>query len=173
MLLDFKTLGDCEFGTHNVCIVGCGPAAIALALELEKSGLLVLIIESGDVKRSLEAQKLNAADVVNYPFDPEGSRYRGIGGTTHVWTGKLLPMESLDFEVKSWINNSGWPISDEEVSGYYKKAYEYFGFCPQSDTREVPFSKQQSGNEEDSIVLERAYWADPPTRFFKKIFICS
>ena len=34
---------------------------------------------------------------------------------------ELFSLEKIDFIERDWINNSGWPISYNEVSAYYPK----------------------------------------------------
>ncbi len=37
-------------------------------------------------------------------------RLRGLGGTTEVWGGACLPFDEVNFAVRDWVSNSGWPI---------------------------------------------------------------
>ena len=44
----------------------------------------------------------------------EGVRLRYLGGTTNHWTGQSVPLDATDFEARSWVPDSGWPIAYEE-----------------------------------------------------------
>ena len=108
----------------NICIVGGGPAGITLALELARTGKSILLIESGDLAPSEEAQALNVGEVVDEALHspPDKYRQRCLGGGTSIWGGRCVPFDPIDFEVRPWMDHSGWPISYSDVEQYYPAA---------------------------------------------------
>jgi len=52
----------------------------------------------------------------------EGSRLRYLGGSTNHWGGWCRPLDEIDFEPRSWIPNSGWPIKRTELAPYFARA---------------------------------------------------
>ena len=68
----------------DICIVGGGPAGITLSMELARTGKRVLLLESGDMAPTDEAQNLNAGEVA------EGSLQRESVHDSQV-RGSLVP----------------------------------------------------------------------------------
>ena len=112
--------------TADICIVGGGAAGIVVALELIDVGLDVLLVESGDLKPSAEAQALYAGDVVDERLHspPDRYRQRRFGGTTTIWGGRCMPFDAIDFEPREFMSNSGWPFSLQELLPFYPRANE-------------------------------------------------
>ncbi|MDR3529383.1 MAG: GMC family oxidoreductase [Rhodopila sp.] len=108
----------------NICIVGGGPAGITLAMTLAKTGKSVLLIESGGLAPSNEAQALNAGEVVDETLHSPADKYRPrcLGGATSIWGGRCVPFDPIDFEQRPWIDHSGWPIGYDDVERYYPAA---------------------------------------------------
>ena len=72
----------------DLCVVGTGPVGMALALEFERLGREVLVLESGGVE--VEASEASHAEIV----DPdrhapmEIAVVRALGGTSWTWGGR-------------------------------------------------------------------------------------
>src|ERR1700733_2424196 len=97
----------------NICIVGGGPAGITLAMELARTGRSVLLLESGGLGPSDDAQELNVGEVADEALHspPDKYRQRCLGGGTSIWGGRCVPLDPLDLEHRPWIAHSGRPIS--------------------------------------------------------------
>ncbi len=108
----------------DICIVGGGPAGITLALQLSRSGQRILLLESGDLGPSDEAQALNVGEVVDETLHSPADKYRQrcLGGGTSIWGGRCVPFDPIDFETRPWIEHSGWPISYDDIERYYPAA---------------------------------------------------
>lgn len=108
----------------SICIVGGGPAGITLAMALAKTGRSILLLESGDLDPTDEAQALNAGEVADNSLHSPPDRYRQrcLGGGTSIWGGRCVPFDPIDFETRPWIEYSGWPVSYDEVERYYAAA---------------------------------------------------
>jgi choline dehydrogenase-like flavoprotein len=107
----------------DICIVGTGPAGIALALECERRGLKVLALEAGGGMgegriRKSEAELLSPAH--HAPLDI--TTRSAFGGTSWGWSGLCTPFDDLDFEVREHVPESGWPIAHSEITRYYESA---------------------------------------------------
>lgn len=108
----------------NICIVGGGPAGITLAMELAKTGVSILLLESGGASPNDDAQALNAGEVADEALHSPVDKYRQrcFGGGTSIWGGRCVPFDPIDFETRSWMDHSGWPIGYEDVRHYYPHA---------------------------------------------------
>ena len=108
----------------DVCVVGAGPAGIALTLTLAERGISVLLLESGLWKEDAATQALYSGEVVDERMHspPDKYRQRRMGGSSTIWGGRCMPFDPVDFETRSHIPHSGWPISYEDLLGYYPAA---------------------------------------------------
>lgn len=152
----------------DICIAGAGAAGITLARELSDSGLSVILLESGGLDFDEEVQALYQAKLNNPVFnDPESSRLRFFGGTTNHWAGTCGPLDAMDFEVRPWLANSGWPFSRADLDPFYEKAHLYcqlgpFNYDPDywSKFRGHPVLALAPEN-----IVTRMSQPSPPTRF--------
>jgi choline dehydrogenase-like flavoprotein len=123
MILDASKLD----GGHlrcQVCIVGSGAAGITLALELGSQKLNVVLVTGGGYEQSEMDRKLHegAADPRGSHEPLEENRHRAFGGATKRWGGRLVPFDAIDFENRSFLPLSGWPIQYTEISDRYPRA---------------------------------------------------
>jgi len=108
----------------DVCIVGGGPAGIALALSLSDQGHAVLLLESGRLEAHAPTQDLYEGEVADEQLhSPPGKyRQRRLGGSSAIWGGRCMPFDPIDFETRPHIPHSGWPISYNDLLPYYPRA---------------------------------------------------
>ncbi len=126
--VDTRSLANGETIEADICIIGAGPAGIAIATAFEGDSTRIALLESGDIGYDEETQALAAGEVVGIPYpDLDVVRLRMLGGSTNHWGGNIRPMDALDFEVRDWIPNSGWPFGLEELRPYYKRAATFCG----------------------------------------------
>jgi len=127
----FKSLKDLAAPTilkYDICIVGSGPAGISVARKLFDSGLKVVMLESGGLLPELEYQQLNKGENSGPSFlSLDTSRLRCFGGASGLWAGVCAPFKSDDFDKKSFIPLSGWPISIDDLKDYYIEAAGMLG----------------------------------------------
>lgn len=108
----------------DVCVVGGGPAGIALALSLSDQGHAVLLLESGRLQAHAPTQDLYEGEVADEQLhSPPGKyRQRRLGGSSAIWGGRCMPFDPIDFETRAHIPHSGWPISYEDLLPWYPRA---------------------------------------------------
>jgi choline dehydrogenase-like flavoprotein len=137
----------------DVLIVGTGPAGITIARELYKSGLKIIIAESGNIEAEAASEELNNVESTGDPSTPAqvakrkafhghgiklwshenqpyGVRCRLIGGASVAWGGKSAPFDALDFQVRPWVANSGWPIDRTDFQTYVDRAGKVLNLGP-------------------------------------------
>ncbi|HRY03739.1 MAG TPA: hypothetical protein P5256_11450, partial [Beijerinckiaceae bacterium] len=124
MIRDFAaTLDDLRCET---CIIGSGPAGIALALELAAQGRPSLVLESGG-ERASSAQDLSAAEIVDSSVHDDMSIAvaRRLGGASNLWGGRCMPLDPCDFEPRPFAQGARWPIGFDDIAPYYEAACRY------------------------------------------------
>lgn len=121
-------LADDEVLRTDLCVVGAGAAGLALALELEDSGLRVILLESGDSMPLAEADALNELAIAGHPLNVEVPvRRRCFGGTTVSTYGRSVALDRIDFADRPWLGVGGWPLAEAEVSDWYPRAARILG----------------------------------------------
>jgi choline dehydrogenase-like flavoprotein len=110
----------------DVCVVGAGPVGLCVALECEERGLSVLLVEGGDLKPNRRTQRSDAIILDpsrHYPL--EATMSSGFGGTSWLWGGRCVPFDDIDFERRTYVPFSGWPIGHDDVKPWYEAAARY------------------------------------------------
>ncbi|HEY1922770.1 MAG TPA: GMC family oxidoreductase [Tepidisphaeraceae bacterium] len=140
MFIDARTLGPSQSFSADLCIVGAGPAGLAIAMELgARSGLKIIIVESGAFEDEAATSALNQGSTVGDPYhDPAAIRARRFAGTATMWHTsdrgslgtKYLPLDPIDFEKRDWIPYSGWPFNYEHLKPWYERAMKVCGVGP-------------------------------------------
>lgn len=126
MLIDARQLPDGQVLEADICIVGGGPAGITLALELARSSLKVILLESGGMAFDDRTQSLYAGPNLGFQYDPlDEARLRFLGGSSNHWAGNCMPLTPLDFERRDWMRHSGWPIAYGDLAPFYQRAQPY------------------------------------------------
>ncbi len=136
MILDFNELNDGSKLDYDICVVGSGPSAFALALQFAQrrpgepgSGMRVAILESSpddnsDVQALYEGENAGLlARRTRWPTNylTQG-RLRKYGGTSNHWGGWSWPFEEFDLKERSIRPGVSWPIEYGELLSYYEKA---------------------------------------------------
>lgn len=144
-----------EGGTveSDLCVIGAGPAGLAVAHEFCGRDTRVAVLESGARDFDRAAQALNEAEVVGSPYgDLLQTRQRQVGGTANAWNSevdgepaaKFLPLDPIDFRARPGQPAGGWPLTRELLDPSYRRAHRLcglgaFDYSPQtwrSDGRE-------------------------------------
>jgi choline dehydrogenase-like flavoprotein len=114
-------------GRFDVCIVGSGPAGLAVALTLAAKGHRVAVMEGGGEAVSHDSQGLYEGDLVGtdyYPLDV--TRLRFLGGSSNHWIGYCRPLDAHDFDRRPYDPLSGWPIGKADLDPYAAAVDAYF-----------------------------------------------
>ncbi|MES1196524.1 MAG: FAD-dependent oxidoreductase, partial [Steroidobacter sp.] len=143
MLIDLRELSIAQEWTADVCIAGAGAAGITLALQLMDAGVDVLLLESGGLGAEAATQNLYSGTVTDTRLHspPDTYRQRRFGGSTTIWGGRCMPFDEIDFESRSYVPHSGWPIGMQELQPYYLRANQLCEAGEYAYTIEAAFNK--------------------------------
>jgi choline dehydrogenase-like flavoprotein len=137
----------------DLAIIGGGPAGLTIAREFFGTAVRVLLLESGLLAETPGHAALAELDSIGEPrtdaqkqkriafhgasssswspdVQPYGVRCRALGGSTHAWAGKSAAFDPIDFERRSWVPYSGWPIGYESVAPYLDRAADVLNLGP-------------------------------------------
>lgn len=125
MIEDFRDGSGSFEHSADLCIIGAGPAGIAIANAFACTRHQICLIESGGLDCEVDAQDLlDGSSVGNPGLHPAHSRLRVYGGSCRLWGGGCIPLSPSDFEQRDWIPFSGWPIRHEELAPWYLRAQD-------------------------------------------------
>jgi choline dehydrogenase-like flavoprotein len=116
-----------KISEYDVCIVGSGPAGLAVASKLISEGIKFIILESGEVNPNMQHRELNEGHSKGpRKLDLVNSRLRCLGGAGKLWAGVCRPFDPEEFNVGN-SSYGGWPINYSDVDEYYKEAAAILG----------------------------------------------
>ncbi|WP_157605617.1 FAD-dependent oxidoreductase [Rheinheimera sp. SA_1] len=131
MIIDFAAGAVGVDLNADIVIIGSGIAGLVIAREMAASGKQVLVLESGDISKSLAADA--AAKGLTHIIKPDGevlqqdhylheSRQFAFGGAANKWGGKCAIMDPVDFKARSYMPMSGWPVDYQTLVPHVEKA---------------------------------------------------
>jgi choline dehydrogenase-like flavoprotein len=168
----------------DLCIVGAGPAGIAIARTLAGTGARIVMIESGGVgytkslRHPLEvlrnhtrgAQSLSSGETRGQPYTMlRFARARAFGGSTNALLGHGLqsrPLDPIDFERRAGFELSGWPIAHNELESFYERAAELCGLGDGGWDAEAWRARTGSSTYELGETLESTVYRYAPAERF-------
>ena len=121
----------------DICIVGTGPVGMALAMELERLGKTVLVLESGSEERA-EGQHAEIVDLDRHA-PMEIAVVRALGGTSWTWGGRCVAYDDVDWLDRDFVPDAHWPVTHDEIRPWYKPAAEYLT-CG-NDHFDIPYKR--------------------------------
>ena len=119
---------------------------MALALEMDRRGRRVLLLEAGGVDVPPEGAEDSRAEIVDPQrhADMTIAVVRALGGTSWTWGGRCVAFDEVDWKGREFVADARWPISGEEVRSYYKRAAEIL-LCG-SDAFSVPYRQTMTSD---------------------------
>ncbi len=126
----------------DLCVVGSGPVGMALALEFERLGREVLVLESGaaEVNTSVaEASRAKIEDPRRHA-DMALTVCRALGGTSWTWGGRCVGFDDVDFLDRGFVSDAHWPVTHNDLRPWYKPASKYL-LCG-DDTFAIPYPRK-------------------------------
>jgi choline dehydrogenase-like flavoprotein len=128
MLHDLSQSTERQASAHaDVVVVGAGLAGLVLAARLSRSGMRVLVLESGGESQSLDVHPLNEVVQIGQTYAGASvGRFRCLGGTSTRWGGAMLPFLPCDVGPHTAGWNGGWPLTLDAVSGTFAELERLF-----------------------------------------------
>jgi choline dehydrogenase-like flavoprotein len=123
----------------DVCIIGAGPAGLALAHEFVGHKAKIVMLESGGLTPEDPVQELNEGMVVGGSYAGlRQTRYRAVGGSVWQWNtpvagdagAKYAPLDSCDLEERAELGRGSWPFDYSHLETFYRRAQVFCGLGP-------------------------------------------
>lgn len=128
MITDIRELPDGKIFDCDLCLIGGGAAAVAMARRLAGSPFRIAVFESGGRSPDPATMALSAGETSGIPyFALADSRVRMLGGSTYRWGARSAPMKPIDFEQRDWVEMSGWPIGLDAIEPYFEAVHDLVG----------------------------------------------
>lgn len=130
--MTIKNLKNAEsfsnFAFDGVCVVGGGIAGLLLARRLARGGQGVVVIESGVDAFDEAIHALNEIEDLNGRYSRAlTGRYRGLGGTSSRWGGRMIPLSEHDFGARQHVSQPAWPFPVASLDSYHEEIERLFG----------------------------------------------
>jgi len=118
-----------KLSTH-ICIIGGGAVGLYLADVLKSNkNLNITVLEAGSeqFKKNID-QYFKVKNTTHYNNAGSISRMFGIGGSTSVWAGAMIPLSEENFKGSSSRDLKTWNIPYGEIYKYYLIVEKKFKF---------------------------------------------
>ena len=158
MLVNNSDMAKFRAQSFDVAIIGAGVVGVFCAIQLEKQGLGVALIEGGDVTPDTLSNAKYAEIAGRAHSTVESGRAFGLGGTGLLWGGQLSEMGAADVAGDKGF----WPISYPELRVLYDRTYAALGLPPRIDNASA---RAHFGGDEGIVGgVERifSYWLPNP-----------
>jgi choline dehydrogenase-like flavoprotein len=171
MFIDARQMPGGAVVEADIAIIGAGAAGISLALELIGSGLTICLLESGGMEFDWPSQSLYSGLNVGLPYYAlDICQLRYFGGTTNAWGGWCRPLDSIDFESRPWVEESGWPFAMSALAPFYRRAHEICqvasdDYDPERAVTELSHPRAKLLPFDPAWLETIIYRFSPPTRF--------
>ena len=121
MLLDARNPDEVpERVNSKVVIVGAGTIGLAMAINLARAQIPVILIEAGGRVADTRRNGQTAASLGKPHNGVMLGRAFGLGGTSVLWGGQLAEFEPADLAQ----NDTHWPLNYIELQRWYEHVYD-------------------------------------------------
>jgi choline dehydrogenase-like flavoprotein len=143
-----------------VLVIGAGIAGLLVASRLQQKGIRTVVVESGSERSGPSPHPLNEAVLDGQPYQGAlKGRCRGLGGTSTVWGGAMLPFLTCDLEAHTAGWSVDWPVGFDELASHFDEIERLFKLPSGPYEVEDPMIHSAA---EQTFILRSAKW--PPFR---------
>ncbi|WP_462323161.1 hypothetical protein, partial [Halochromatium sp.] len=137
-------------------------------------GLRVMVLETGDrLARRPEELNQHCAQAGIHYRGAELGRSFGLGGTSALWGGQMIPLTPADMAARPGVEMDAWPISFAELVKPMSEVKRTLGLPTQSAQREQHLRERRFpvlSNLQPDFDLRLSQWLPFGTRNFAKAF---
>lgn len=131
MIEEYPNPDDLAAFGADLTVIGGGPVGLITALAAQEAGARVLLLESGGRRQSSGAQSQSDETILTPQTHHPGriTTARRLGGAGHLWGGRCVPFDRIDFQARPWLPGCGepWPVNEADLAPYMARALCYLG----------------------------------------------
>lgn len=170
-----QATGDLVERRAPVCIIGAGTAGLFLARQLRQRKIGVVVLESGHSLARKPAEMGHHCEQQGIPYrGADQGRSFGLGGTSVLWGGQMIPLTVSDMAARSAVDIPAWPLSHDQVAAYFSRVEAALGLLPvaipQEEQRTLARYFSALGQIHPDFELRLSQWIPFQTRNFAKAF---
>lgn len=143
---------------YDVAIIGAGIVGLFCAIQLEKHGFRVAVVEGGKVTPDTMSNARYTAITGRAHSSTESGRAMGLGGTGLLWGGQLSEFGPDDVE----SGKGFWPIPYGEIRALYDRVYAALGLPPRLDDAAARAALGGDEGVIDGVERIFSYWLPDP-----------
>ncbi len=117
--MPFIDLDRASTRTYDACVIGSGPAGMAVAVSLSQKGQSVLLIDAGGTVPTPGPAANLSSQQSHAPLCQ--TNCRALGGTSWMWGGRIMPLLKRDFV------QMNWPVAYDSYAAYLDEAAAFLG----------------------------------------------
>lgn len=128
----------------DVAVVGSGPVGLKLSLALADAGLKVQLVEAGVDGHDAVRQATCDAEIADPQHHAPMSLAvrRAFGGTSHLWGGRAVPFDTVDFAPREWVPGADWPFALGDLAPWYEEACRFLD-CGPAEFSDGTFARER------------------------------
>lgn len=158
----------------QVCIIGGGTAGVLLAKRLRQHGVQVVVLEVGDslARQPGDFDQRCIQRGIHYHGADHGRSF-GLGGTSALWGGQMLPLTVSDMSKRSSLGFNSWPVEHKELVDHFAILEKLFGLNSEVNVNKEAFLKKKFpalSNFDADLELRLSQWLPFKMRNFAKAF---
>ena len=170
-----QATGDLVELRAPVCIIGAGTAGLFLARQLRQRKIGVVVLESGHSLARKPAEMGHHCEQQGIPYrGADQGRSFGLGGTSVLWGGQMIPLTVSDMAARSAVDIPAWPLSHDQVAACFPRVEAALGLLPvatpQEEQRTLARYFSALGQIHPDFELRLSQWIPFQTRNFAKAF---
>jgi choline dehydrogenase-like flavoprotein len=97
------------------CVVGSGLAGLLVAWRRASAGRRVVVLESGGRQPDRHLPEREVLNGSSRHCSTKSGEYRGLGGASAHWGGRLLPLTAHDMQARPYAAIEAWPLSSADL----------------------------------------------------------
>lgn len=170
-----QATGDLVERRAPVCIIGAGTAGLFLARQLRQRKIGIVVLESGHSLARKPAEMGHHCEQQGIPYrGADQGRSFGLGGTSVLWGGQMIPLTVSDMAARSAVDIPAWPLSHDQVAACFPRVEAALGLLPvatpQEEQRTLARYFSALGQIHPDFELRLSQWIPFQTRNFAKAF---
>ncbi|WMT92824.1 GMC oxidoreductase [Pelagibacterium sp. H642] len=113
-------------------------AGLVVGQRMARAGIHVITLESGGLAFDDHVHQLNQIEDISGRYTRiMTGRYRGLGGSSSHWGGRMLPISRHEKGNRDYLGQPPWPILPEETDRYEADIDKLFRLAPGSFEEDV------------------------------------